>query len=56
MLWASTFMKMVSLDAFAPAADFVLKMAIPTAPMKKACATMMGKNLVDRSAARARPV
>ena len=56
MLWASTLMKTVSLEALAPAADAVRKMAIPTAPMKNAWATMMGRNLVDRSAASARPV
>lgn len=56
MLWASTLMKTVSLEAFAPAADAVLKIAIPIAPMKKAWATMIGRNFVDRSAASARPV
>ena len=49
-------MKTVSLEALAPAAEAVLKIAIPTAPMKNAWATMMGRNLVDRSAASARPV
>lgn len=56
MLWASTLMKTVSLEAFPPAAVAVLKTAIPTAPMKKAWATKTGRNLVDRSAASARPV
>ena len=49
-------MKTVPLEAVTPAADAVLKMAIPTAPMKKDRATMMGRNLVDRSAASVRPV
>ena len=56
MLWTSTLMKTVSLEAFSPAADEVRKTAIPTAPMKKAWATMIGRNFVERSAASARPV
>lgn len=56
MLWASTLMKTVLLEAFAPAAAAVLKMAIPTVEMKKPRATTMGRDFVDRSAASARPV
>lgn len=56
MLCASTLMNIVSLEALAPAADAVLKIAAPIAPMKKASATMIGRDFVDRSAASARPV
>lgn len=56
ILCASTLMKTVSLEALSPAADAVLKTAMPTAAMKKAWATMIGRNFVERSAASARPV
>ncbi len=52
MLCASTLTNMDVLEVF----DAALPMATPTAPTKNPCATMMGKNLVARSAARASEV
>ena len=51
MLCASMFMNVGGLGP--EALSFVLPNAIPTVPMKKHCATIIGKNFVDRSAASA---